>query len=171
MTIGNGGIELATGANTVNQYRFDNGAYTRAYSTDGIILQAPGQIWLQLNGGALVTMDSTLFAPSNNTNSNLDLGGGSSREWRDFYLDRDFYWNTPPSTASADYPMVWSSVAKALLYKSDAVDCSSATSVTAENGIITGCSDPITPEIQALRAEVADLKAQLAALVAMLGGR
>jgi len=179
VTIGNGGIELDTGANSVNQYRFDNGAYTRAFSTDGIILQAPGQVWFQLDGGALITMDTGSFSPSNNSNSNLDLGGSGGREWVDFYLDSDFVWNNPPGSTSAIAPLVWNGGDYKVYRKTNtATSCTNATSIDAEYGIITYCSDPITPQIQALQQdvaslknEVADLKAQVAALLALLGGR
>jgi len=184
VTIDADGIELTAGSGVSNKLRWSDDSYINSYTN---ILTLEGSAFISLsttNGG--VWLENNLWGPAGGVAMSL---GNTSYRWDDFWLEDDihhfgdYYWDSPPTTGDSDYPIVWSSSIKALYRKtSDIWDGSCASGVSAlaaENGIFKSatCSAPdespavLRAELTAVRQEVAELKAQVAALLAALERR
>ena len=106
--------------------------------------------------------------------------GDSGVKWSEGHVNNLFVynelkWNSPPTTTSADYPLVYSTGNTIVYRKTNGYNTSSGcggggawvSDVTAENGIVTSvsCSSAPITELVQLRREVDELKAQVAALL------
>ena len=178
VTIDSSGITIDNGSSGVNQVKWDDGS---SIGSSGDIMALEGTSGIYLYGAAAAMRVADHVEPT--TSGAIDLGSTSLR-WHDLWLEDDvhhfgdYYWDSPPTTTAADYPIVWSPSIKVLYQKTDGSSASGCTTVTAEAGIVTSCADPITgpltqaiQDISLLKQEVAELRAQVAALLALLGGR
>jgi hypothetical protein len=169
VTLDSSGVTIANGSSSYNKLKWDDGSVIGS-SGDLLSIAADTSVYLYGSSVGLRAYNAA-FEPT--TSGAINLGGTSLR-WNDFFIAGDIYWDSPPATGSADYPMVWSSSAKALYYKNDAASGTGCTVITAENGIVTSCSNepsPLQTEVAALKADVATLKVQIATLMALLGSR
>jgi hypothetical protein len=158
VTINSDGIELQSGSGNTNRYRFSDGSYLQSNAGYSVFKGSTTTALAQ--SSTEVQVSSSAFYSANGH----DLGTSGS-PWRDLYINRDVYLQNPPTTTNADYPIVWNSGSKALYYKTDGTTVNSCTTVNTESGIVTACSDPITPQIAALEARIAQLEAQMALLL------
>ena len=156
------GIAITVGTGNRNKIRWSDGSWIGGYDANNLDLV--GNTTTTITGGStdVVVAFSALY-PGGAFNL-----GASGASWRDLFLSRDIYWDSPPTTTAADLPIVWSSSSKALYQKTDGCDGSGYTGFSAERGIVTACSDPITPEIVALKERVQTLETRLAQLEAQM---
>jgi hypothetical protein len=164
-----GGFNIASGTGTANMYKFTGSLGMGVHNNgDSLSLYAGAGLLVAPNNGSatLAWVGSKLYT----TSGTPDIGSTSAR-WNDLWLENDihhfgdYYWDSPPTTTAADLPIVWSSSIKALYQKTDGTTVNSCTTVNTESGIVTACSDPITPQIAALEARIAQLEAQMALLL------
>ena len=163
VVINSSGIEVSSGSSNVNRYKFSDGSYLQSSSGYSVF---KGSTTTALAGGNTeVQVNANDFTSANNH----DLGTSGS-PWGTLFLYGDIWWANAPSTTAADYPVVRSSNT-ALYHKTNVDTNTGCTYFNVDAGLVTSCSDPITPQLRALQVEVSELKSQVAALVALLGGK
>jgi hypothetical protein len=164
------GIAITVGTGNRNKIRWSDGSWIGGYDANNLDLV--GNTTTTITGGStdVVVAFSALY-PGGAFNL-----GASGASWRDLFLSRDIYWDSPPTTTAADLPIVWSSSIKALYQKTDGATKNCAGGVSAfysEAGIVTSatCADPdaspvaLRERIQTLETRLAQLEAQMALLL------
>ena len=165
VTIDSNGMYITAGGDDINKIRWSNGSAVFSGGTDYLMLYDSHYVGIHA-GSTYYIFDNGNIYPE----SQADLGT-QGNAWYDLYLNHSIHLH-PETTTGAEYPLAIDGNNN-IVQKTNGVNgsagCSSVANMDVDRGIVTSvsCAAPQdTPA--ALRAEINDLRQQIAELRALL---